>query len=83
MKIQPVKKSLGLVLTISALSGLATVRAPATSFRDDEASGAVSYQVIAIDADGLESAPAELAAGAPDGGARQTAAPPAVAAPER
>ena len=62
---------------------VATVRAPATSFRDDEESGAVSYQVIAIDADGLESAPAELAAGAPDGGARQTAAPPAVAAPER
>ncbi|MCC6640518.1 MAG: hypothetical protein IT386_05050 [Deltaproteobacteria bacterium] len=60
---------------------VATVRAPATSLRDDEASDAVSYRVIAIDADGLESAPAELAASDPDGGARTPALPSAVAAP--
>jgi fibronectin type 3 domain-containing protein len=41
---------------------IGTVRAPATVFRDEDVPDgeAVSYQVIAIDADGLESAPAEL-----------------------
>lgn len=61
---------------------LATVRAPATSFRDDEARDATSYQVVAIDADGLESAPAELAADDPgDAGHEGAAASSGVAAP--
>jgi len=58
-----------------------TVRAPATSLRDDEAGKALSYQVIAIDADGLESAPAELAASEPDGSRIGEPAPAAVATP--
>lgn len=41
-----------------------TVRAPETALQDTS-DGAVSYLVIAVDADGLESEPAELPVGAP------------------
>lgn len=58
-----------------------TVRAPATSLRDDEAGKTLAYQVIAIDADGLESAPAELAASEPDGSRIGQPAPGPVATP--
>jgi len=58
-----------------------TVRAPATSLRDDQAGETLSYQVIAIDADGLESAPAELAASEPDASGTRTRAPADVATP--
>ncbi len=60
---------------------VATVRAPATSLRDDASGDAVAYQVIAVDADGLESEPAEIAAAAPSGSQGGPLAPGGVAAP--
>jgi hypothetical protein len=59
------------------------VHAPVTTLRDEgaPAGASVSYQVIAIDADGLESAPAELAGDATDGSGPMPTAPGAVATP--
>lgn len=65
-------------------SVVGTVHAPETSLRDAHTSSAdtVSYLVIAVDADGLESEPTEVPVGA--GGSRATPpAPPSVAAPGR
>lgn len=60
---------------------VATVRAPATSLRDDASGEAVSYQVIAVDADGLESEPATIDAASPPGSQEGSLAPGSVAAP--
>ncbi len=62
---------------------VATVKAPSTSLRDEDPGAALSYQVIAIDADGLESAPAELAAGEPAGSDSGAPAASDVATPGR
>jgi hypothetical protein len=62
-----------------------SVDAKQTSLRDEGApnDGAVAYQVIAIDADGLESAPADLVAGAPGEPQQAPPAPGAVTGPGR
>ncbi len=65
------------------LEVVATVSAPTTTLRDDAGAGSesVSYQVIAIDADGLESAPAEVAVSEGVGSHVEPPASPAVGAP--
>ena len=67
------------------LEVVATVNAPTTTLRDDPGPGSenVSYQVIAIDADGLESAPAEVAVATGAGSQVYAPAPSAVGAPPR
>jgi hypothetical protein len=59
------------------------VSAPGTSFRDEDAPDGerITYQVIAVDADGLESAPADLPTGAADGSGASPQAPNSVATP--